>query len=106
MEKGKKHQTVAAECAKNSNFITPSVKGGREVCSFPPAWLRIPEAVRLSGLCRSTLYTLIGARKLKSFSSKINPECQRGTRLISYASLLDYLESAFQQSVAEEGVAQ
>ncbi len=60
-----------------------------------PVWVRVPDAVRLSGLCRSTIYSLISSGRIKSFSNKINRDCQRGTRLISYDSLVSYLEEAY-----------
>ena len=78
----------------NSNFTTP-------------AWVRVPEAIRLSGLCRSTIYNLITAGKIKSFTNKVQPDCQRGTRLISYASLVAYLENAYAESTGaamDEGI--
>jgi hypothetical protein len=65
---------------------------------IPPVWLRVPEAVRVSGLCRSSIYNLITNGKVKSFTNKVQPDCQRGTRLISYASLMAYLENAYTES--------
>lgn len=79
----------------------------REVCkdrcseNSNPVWIRVPDAVRLSGLCRSTIYGLIASGKIKSFTNKINRDCQRGTRLISYDSLVSYLERAYEEAVAQ-----
>jgi len=66
---------------------------------IPPVWLRIPEAVRVSGLCRSSIYNLITNKKVKSFTNKIQPDSQRGTRLISYSSLVEYLEKEHDRSL-------
>lgn len=63
-----------------------------------PVWLRMKDAIRVSGLCRSTIYGLIADGKIKSFSNKIHRDCQRGTRLISYDSLMAHLEAAYQES--------
>ena len=55
-------------------------------------------------MCRSSIYALIAAGKVKSFTNKIQPDYQRGTRLISYASLVAYIEQAYQDAVGAEGV--
>jgi len=82
--------------------VNPNKSRGKITSPNPnviaPAWVRIPEAIRLSGLCRSTIYNLIAAGKVKSFTNKVQPDCQRGTRLISYASLVAYLENAYAES--------
>ncbi len=82
--------------------VHPNKSSGKITSPNPnvitPAWVRIPEAIRLSGLCRSTIYNLIAAGKVKSFTNKVQPDCQRGTRLISYASLVSYLENAYAES--------
>jgi hypothetical protein len=65
--------------------------------SYPyikPEWVRVPEAVNVSGLSRSSIYELIGSGKIKSFSNRARGS-QRGIRLISYDSLIDYLERAY-----------
>jgi hypothetical protein len=63
-----------------------------------PEWLRVPAAVHVSSLSRSTIYELIATGKIKSFSNRARG-CQRGTRLISYDSLIQYLEDAYQSSL-------
>jgi len=69
-----------------------------------PEWIRVPEAVRVSGISRSSLYELIASGKIKSFSNR-QRGAVRGIRLISYDSLMAYLERAYQQSSgSEEGV--
>jgi hypothetical protein len=63
-----------------------------------PEWIRLPEAVRVSGLCKSSIWELIMAGKIKSFSHR-KRGAVRGQRLISYDSLLSYLNAA-----AEAGI--
>lgn len=59
-----------------------------------PEWIRVPDAVHLSGLSRSKTYELIASGAIKSFSQR-QRGAQRGVRLISYDSVIDYLESAY-----------
>ena len=66
-----------------------------------PEWIRVPEAVRVSGMSRSSLYELIASGKIKSFSNRQRGAI-RGIRLISYDSLMGYLERAYQQSERTE----
>jgi Helix-turn-helix domain len=56
-----------------------------------PEWLRIPEAIRIFGIGRSTLYILIGEGKVKSCSLR-RRGAVRGIRLISYDSLSAFIE--------------
>jgi hypothetical protein len=63
-------------------------------CSpIKPEWLRLPDATRVSGLGRSTLYNLIGSGCIKSAVVR-KRGCQRGIRPLSYDSLLAYIESS------------
>ena len=61
--------------------------------NLKPEWLRIPDAIRVSGIGRSSLYELIAA-------GRINSKCLRkrgairGIRIISYDSLLAYIDAA------------
>lgn len=57
-----------------------------------PEWLRVPEACRLSGLSRSTVYELIAEHAIKS-SAVRRRHARRGVRLIHRASLLAFIES-------------
>ena len=57
-----------------------------------PEWLRIPEAVRLFGICRSSLYVLITAGKIKSTCLR-KRGAVRGIRIINFDSLAAYIES-------------
>ena len=63
-----------------------------------PEWIRVPEAVKVSGLSRSSIYELIASGKIKSFSNRARGS-QRGIRLISYDSLLGFLEDAYLASL-------
>lgn len=66
------------------------IAGGKSVKN-KPEWLRVPEAVRLFGLGRSYLYELIGAGSIRSTSIR-RRGALRGIRLISYDSLVAYIE--------------
>jgi hypothetical protein len=59
-----------------------------------PVWLRIPGAVRVSGIGRSRLYELIREEKIRSKVLKKRRDSQRGIRLISYDSLLEYINGS------------
>jgi predicted DNA-binding transcriptional regulator AlpA len=65
-----------------------------------PRWIRIPDAVRVSGICRSSIYELINSGAVKSFSHKKEGKTL-GQRLISYQSLIDYLDAAYEASKKE-----
>lgn len=56
-------------------------------------WLRVPDAIRASGIGRSLLYELIRERKIKSVCLR-KRNAQRGIRLISADSLNNFIESA------------
>ena len=66
--------------------------------NLKPEWLKVPDAVRVFGLGRSTIYNLIKANKIKSFSKR-QRGALRGTRLISYDSLVEHLEEEYQNSL-------
>jgi hypothetical protein len=81
-----------------SNGIEPlSRSAAASNLPLKPEWIRVPEAVRVSGISRSSLYELIAAGKIKSFSNR-QRGAVRGIRLISYDSLMAYLEKAYQES--------
>jgi hypothetical protein len=52
-----------------------------------PRWLRVPAAVKYSGLCRSHLYDLIAKRKIRSICLKSHRDNARGVRLIDRESI-------------------
>ena len=66
--------------------------------NLKPEWIKVPAAVRLSGIGRSSIYELIKANRIKSFSIRKRGS-QHGSRLISYDSLIDYMETAYQNSL-------
>jgi hypothetical protein len=64
-----------------------------EVCqNVRPEWLRIPAAVRVSGLSRTQLFALIAEGAIDSRHIK-KPGNVEGIRLIRLSSLLNYIDS-------------
>lgn len=57
-----------------------------------PVWLRVPQAVQLTGLSRSKVYELLAAGRIRSASLR-DPGQRHATRLIDRASLLAFIES-------------
>ena len=72
----------------------------KTVAEVNPRWIRIRDAVRVSGICRSSIYELINSGAVKSFSHKKEGKTL-GQRLISYQSLIDYLDAAYEASKKE-----
>jgi hypothetical protein len=62
-----------------------------EVTPLPVRWLRIPDAVRYSGLSRSLLYELIGEGAIRSICIR-RKGALRGARVISVESIDLFLE--------------
>lgn len=60
--------------------------------STDPVWLRVPQAVQLTGLSRSKVYELVAAGRIKSASLRDAGQ-KHATRLIERASLLAFIES-------------
>jgi hypothetical protein len=56
-----------------------------------PRWLRIPAAVRYSGLSRSRLYELISEGKIRSICLKSNKRAGRGVRLLDRESIDSFM---------------
>jgi hypothetical protein len=65
-----------------------------------PRWLRIPSAVKYSGLSRSRLYELLAQGRIKSICLKSHNEALRGVRLIDRESIDLFMES--QQEVVSK----
>jgi len=66
-----------------------------EIGTAPPfvaQWLRIPDAIRASGLCRSSLYQLMREGKIRSVCLRPSNGL-KGVRLINAASLNAFIES-------------
>jgi excisionase family DNA binding protein len=57
-----------------------------------PVWVRVPQAVQLTGLSRSKVYELLAAGRIRSASLR-DPGQRHATRLIDRASLLEFIES-------------
>ena len=52
-----------------------------------PRWLRIPAAVKYSGVSRSRLYELLSERKIRSICLKSHKGAERGVRLLDRESI-------------------
>jgi hypothetical protein len=84
-------KTATKKTTKKKQVHIPDLK---------PQWIRIHDAVRVSGLCRSSIYELLRLGKVESFSHKKEGQTL-GQRLISYQSLIDYLDAAYEASKKE-----
>jgi excisionase family DNA binding protein len=60
--------------------------------STDPIWLRVPQAVQLTGLSRSKIYELLAANRIRSASLR-DPGQKHATRLIDRADLLAFIEA-------------
>ena len=58
-----------------------------------PRWLRIPSAVKYSGLSRSRLYELLAQGRIKSICLKSYSKALRGVRLVDRKSIDHFMES-------------
>jgi hypothetical protein len=58
-----------------------------------PRWLRIPSAVKYSGLSRSRLYELLAQGRIRSICLKSHNKAVRGVRLIDRESVDLFMES-------------
>lgn len=58
-----------------------------------PRWLRIPSAVKYSGLSRSRLYELMTKGRIKSICLKSHNKALRGVRLVDRESIDLFMES-------------
>ena len=58
-----------------------------------PRWLRIPSAVKYSGLSRSRLYELITKGRINSICLKSHRDAARGVRLLDRKSIDRFMES-------------
>jgi Helix-turn-helix domain len=64
-----------------------------ESTPLPPRWLRLPVAIRYSGISRSKLYELFTEGQIKA-ASVHGKGSKRGIRLVDRLSLDAYLEQA------------
>ena len=58
-----------------------------------PRWLRMPSAVKYSGLSRSRLYELLTQGRIKSICLKSHTAALRGVRLVDRESIDQFMES-------------
>jgi hypothetical protein len=58
-----------------------------------PRWLRIPAAVKYSGLSRSRLYELLAQGRIKSICLKSHNNALCGVRLVDKESIDLFMES-------------
>jgi hypothetical protein len=63
-----------------------------------PRWLRVPAAVRYSGLSKSYLYPAISEGKIRSACLRAHPEATRGIRLVDRFSLDEFLVKHIENS--------
>jgi hypothetical protein len=73
---------------------TTQIKADSKQSKMKPEWIRVTDAVRVSGMCRSKIYELIKAGKIRSFSKRERGAI-RGIRLIFLDSLLDHIEQMY-----------
>ena len=67
-----------------------------------PRWLRVPAAVKYSGVSRSLLYKLLAEGKIRSICLRANKQTLRGVRLIDRESI-DRFMIALQSETTELG---
>jgi hypothetical protein len=60
--------------------------------TLKPEWFRVPDAIRVSGISRSSLYTMIKEGKIKSVCLRKRNSI-RGIRLVNADSLSAFIES-------------
>jgi hypothetical protein len=65
---------------------------GTEITHLPIKWLRVPDAVKYSGLSRSLLYRLMAEGQIKSVCVRKRGNT-RGARLLSAESIDAFIES-------------
>ncbi len=69
-----------------------SVMKSTEINTVQAVWLRVPQAVQLTGLSRSKIYELLSSGAIRSASLR-NPGQRHATRLIDRESLLAFIDS-------------
>lgn len=66
-----------------------------------PRWLRIPAAVKYSGLSRSKLYELLSEGRLKSICVKAHKGAERGIRLLDKESIDSFMLRSETEAISE-----
>ncbi len=78
-----------------ADTLTQSQLGALAKNSLRPEWIRLNVAVALFGISRSRFYDLIAEKKIKSFTLRERNQI-KGTRLLSYDSICEFLEKEAQ----------
>jgi hypothetical protein len=73
-----------------SHPLTDKAVQSGSIAQAEPEFIQIPDAVRFSGIGRTSLYKEISAGRIKSISLR-KPGTARGRRLVHLASLRAYL---------------
>lgn len=71
------------------SYIT--MRDSTDSANVQAVWLRVPQAVQLTGLSRSKVYELLAAGRIRSASLR-DPGQKHATRLIDRADLLAFIE--------------
>jgi hypothetical protein len=66
-----------------------------------PRWLRIPAAVKYSGLSRSKLYELLSEGKIRSICLKSHKAAERGMRLLDRESIDTFMLALQSEMVSQ-----
>jgi len=75
------------------DITTATIRETTKRCEpLQPEWVRIPDAMKFSGIGRSRLYELIESGKIRSVCLR-KREKLRGIRLVSIRSLRDFIDS-------------
>lgn len=69
------------------NTDTRNQSDGNRTPLFAPEWIRVNDAIRVYGIGRSTLFTLIRKKRIASKVLKTSPHNVSGIRLLSTESL-------------------
>lgn len=67
---------------------------GERLPLYSPEWLRVNDAIRLFGIGRSSLFTLIRQKRIASKVLKTSPHNISGLRLISVDSLRELIKES------------
>ena len=78
--------------SKTSPANLAKLQSLEDVLQLKPEYLRIPAAMRVTGLSKNQIFAAIATGKVKS-KLIIRPGAKKGVRLISYQALIDYVES-------------
>jgi hypothetical protein len=101
-----RHESAALIAAESSEVIDkPKSAALRFEDRINPRWLRIPAAIKYSGISRSRLFRLIHDGEIQSACLQERPGTKRGVRLIDRLSLdllLERLCRPVEQRLVEE----